>query len=185
MSIIIGLIGQKLAGKDTVASYLKDRYGAVSYAGGHILNEILLALGQETSRENETRLAVTLRTEFGEEVLNSAILHRLKASNAKIGLINGIRRPKELLQAQSEGVRTVYISAPPEVRYERYKFRQEKKDDGVLAYSEFLKQDAESPTEKDIPKIGEQAEFFLENTGDLTSLYSQVDELMHTLLTAE
>lgn len=185
MSIIIGLIGQKLAGKDTVASYLKDRYGAVAYAGGHILNEILIVLGQETSRENETGLAVALRAGFGEEVLNTAILHRLKAGKAKIGLINGIRKPKELLQAQSEGARIVYISAPPEVRYERYKFRQEKKDDGVLAYDDFLKQDAESPTEKDIPSIGEKAEFFLTNTGDLTSLYTQVDELMHTLLTVE
>lgn len=181
MSVIIGLIAQKLAGKDTVAEYLIQKYGAVSYAGGHILNDILVVLGQEVSRENETKLAVNLRQAFGEEVLNSAILNRLQASQAELKLINGIRRPKEFVQAQEAGVRTVYIYASPEVRFARYKSRQEKIDDGLLSFPEFVQQDEQSPTEKDIVTIGEQSEFRLENNGEIVDLYAQVDELIKRL----
>lgn len=182
MSLIIGLIGQKLSGKDTVANYLINRYGAVSFAGGHILNEVLAVLGKEKSRENETNLAVSLRNAFGEDVLNSAILNRLQKSEAKIGLINGVRRPEEFIQCKQEYVRTIYISAPAETRYERYKFRQEKKDDGVLDFEAFLRQDTESPTEKDIVAIGEEAEFKIVNDSDLQSLYTEIDRVMESLI---
>lgn len=185
MSVIIGLVAQKLAGKDTVAEYLIQKYGAVSYAGGHILNDILKVLGQEVSRENETKLAVNLRQAFGEEVLNSAILNRLQGARAELKLINGIRRPKEFIQAQQVGVRTVYIYASPEVRFARYKNRQEKIDDGILSFDEFVQQDEQSPTEKDIVTVGEQAEFRLENNGELVDLYAQVDKLIKQLLRTE
>lgn len=182
MSLIIGLIGQKLSGKDTVANYLVNKYGAVSFAGGHILNELLEVLGKEKSRENEMSLAISLRNAFGEDVLNSAILTRLHNSKAKIGLVNGIRRPQELVQCQQEQVRTIYISAPANARYERYKFRQEKKDDGILDFADFLRQDTESPTEKDIVAIGEQAEFKIENASDLQTLYTEIDHIIEQLL---
>ncbi|MBL8031880.1 MAG: hypothetical protein JNK33_06205 [Candidatus Doudnabacteria bacterium] len=182
MSIIIGLIAQKLAGKDTVAEYLVQKHGAVSYAGGHILNDILAILGQTVSRDNETKLAVSLREAFGEEVLNSAILNRLQGVQAQLKLINGIRKPKEFIQAQQAGVRTVYIHSTPEVRFARYQNRQEKVDDGTLSFSEFIQQDEQSPTERDIVAIGEQAEFRLENNGQLDDLYAQVDQLIRQLL---
>lgn len=183
--MIIGLIAQKLAGKDTVAQYLVEKYGAVSYAGGHILNDILNVLGQDVSRENETLLAVHLRQAFGEEVLNSAILKRLQSSHAEIKLINGIRRPKELIQAKEFGVRTVYIHSSAEVRYSRYAHRHEKVDDGILSFADFVKQDEQSPTEKDIVALGSESEFRLENNGELADLYAQVDQLVRQLLGRE
>ena len=182
MSLIIGLIGQKLSGKDTVANYLVNRYGAVSIASSQLLDETLQVLGLPKSRENETSLAVALRTAFGENILNSANLNRLRNINPKIGLVNGIRRPQELIQSKQEHVRTIYISAPAEVRYERYQFRQEKKDDGVLSFEDFLRQDTESPTEKDIVTIGEQAEFRINNNSDLQTLYTEIDRIIEQLL---
>lgn len=182
MSLVIGLIGQKLVGKDTVANYIATKYGAISIASSQILDDVLLVLGKAKSRENEAILAVGLRSAFGEDVLNTASLDKIKHSGAKIGLINGIRRPKELEQAISEGVRTIYITAPQEQRFERYKFRQEKKDDGVLSFEAFVLQDAQSPTEKDIEAIGLKAEFHIENDNDLLKLYQQIDVIMGTLL---
>ncbi len=182
MSLIIGLIAPKLAGKDTVAEYLAQKYDFVSFAAGHMLKDILLLIGQEVSRENETKLAVSLRQAFGEEVLNSAILARFKNNQTPRGLINGIRKPQEFAEAKHNGVRTVFISATDENRYARYQIRGEKKDDGLLNFADFLKQDLESPTEKDIQNIGTQAEFILENNGGLEELHANIDVLMTKLL---
>jgi dephospho-CoA kinase len=75
MSVVIGLIAQKLAGKDTVAEYLIKKYGAVSYAGGHILNyplrllvpqgltgwaQVHMSFPPRTHEEHKERLAYEL-----------------------------------------------------------------------------------------------------------------------------
>ncbi len=176
--MLIGLIGQKLTGKDTIARYLESKYGVVSFAAGHILNDILHILAQDVSRENEVRLAVALRGAFGETVLNTAILHRLAEHGDKVGLINGIRRPAEVTEAKAAGARIVYVTASAELRYERYMQRREKKDDGTLSFAEFVAQDQQSPTEKDIPALAQEAEYTITNSGDLSELYAQVDAYM-------
>lgn len=181
MDIIIGLIGQKLTGKDTVAQYLTERYGAVSVVYSHVLDDVLRILDQEVSRENEMRLAVGLRSVFGDAILNAAVLKRITDHPEGIRLINGIRRPEEARQALAAGVRLVYVSASPEERYRRYTLRAEKKDDGTLSFGAFMEQDASSPTEKDIPALEELCEYTIRNESNLTVLHEQIDACLEFL----
>ena len=181
MDIVIGLIGQKLTGKDTVAQYLIDHHEAVSFAGGHILNDVLRILSLDVTRTNEVDLVVALRNAFGETVLNVAILKRLEKYPDHLRLINGIRRPDEAKQAKAAGVRLVYICTSPEERYRRYQQRQEKKDDGVLSFEAFLEQDLSSPTEKDIPALQSMCEYTIQNDADVAGLHAQIDACLKQL----
>ncbi len=181
MDIVIGLIGQKLTGKDTVAQYLTERYGAVSVVYSHVLDDVLRILDQEVSRENEMRLAIGLRSAFGDAILNAAVLKRITDYPEGIRLINGIRRPEEAEQARAAGVRLVYVSASPEERYRRYMLRQEKQDDGTLSFEAFMEQDASSPTEKDIPALKGLCEYTIQNESDLTALQREVDVCLEVL----
>lgn len=181
MDIVIGLIGQKLTGKDTVAQSLTERYGAVSVVYSHVLDDVLRILDQEVSRENEMRLAIGLRSAFGDAILNAAVLKRITDHPQGIRLINGIRRPEEARQALAAGVRLVYVSASPEERYRRYTLRAEKKDDGVLSFEAFMEQDASSPTEKDIPALEGLCEYTIRNESDLAALHEQIDACLQAL----
>lgn len=181
MNIVIGLIGQKLTGKDTVGEYLVQQHGAVSLVMSHVLDDILDILGLEMSRANEMQLAVALRAAFEEAVLNNAILKRLQKHPSGIRLINGIRRPDEAKQAKAAGVRLVYICTSPEERYRRYQQRQEKKDDGVLSFEAFLEQDLSSPTEKDIPALQSMCEYTIQNDADVAGLHAQIDACLEQL----
>ena len=62
-----------------------------------------------------------------------------------------------------------YITAPDELRFERYKHRKEKADDGIMDFEHFKQQEQE-PTEIRIPELGKQADYKIENTGSLEEL---------------
>ena len=92
--MIIGLVGEKLAGKDTAANYLVEKYQADHFRFTHILDAILEELNLPISRANEIDLGLSLRKVFGEHVLVNALQKRVKKSWAKLVVVNGIRMDK-------------------------------------------------------------------------------------------
>lgn len=181
MSLILGLIGEQLAGKDAVAEYLVGKYGAEHIRHSTILDEILRILNVPISRRNEIDLGMALRQPFGVGVIGNAVKKRVEESTAELIVINGIRFPHELENARSVGARIMYVTAPPEARFARFLKRQEKADDANLTLEEFNRRDAKEPTEEGIPAIGKLADIRIDNTGTLEALYQKVDEIMETL----
>lgn len=180
MKLILALTGEKLGGKDTVAQYLQDKYGALHVRHSHILDEILNILDKQVSRRNEIDLGMGLRRVFGEGVLGTALRKRVLEATQDIIVINGIRFQDEMDNACSLGAHVVYITAPENLRYERFLKRQEKADDARQTIEQFRQQEQE-PTEVGIPALGAQAEFRLENTGTLEDLTTKVDEIIKTI----
>lgn len=174
--IIIGLVGEKLAGKDTTANYLVAKYGAGHFRFTHILDAILEDLDMPISRKNEIDLGLSLRKIFGPHVLVEALGHRVNKSWEKIIVVNGIRMD-ELEVVKNWGAKVIYVTAPMELRFERYKNRKEKDDDGVMDFENFKTQEA-GPTEAGIPDLGKQADFRIDNVGSLDELYKKVDEIV-------
>ena len=175
--MIIGLVGEKLAGKDTGANYLAEKYGAEHFRFSNILDSILEELNLPISRKNEVSLGLGLRKIFGAHVLVNALEKRLKKSWAKLIVVNGIRMDEMAVVKSWQDAKIIYITAPPQVRFERYKNRHEKADDAVMDFEQFVKQDAE-PTEVGIPELGKSADFKIENTGSLSDLYKKLDEIL-------
>jgi dephospho-CoA kinase len=177
--MIIGLVGEKLAGKDTAANYLVGKYNAGHFRFTHILDAILEDLDLEISRNNEIALGLNLRQIFGEHVLVNALGQRVKRSMSSYRIVNGIRMD-ELDVVKSWGAKIIYITAPIELRFERYKLRREKADDAVQDFEGFKKQES-SRTELEIPELGKRADFKIDNIGSLDEFYKKIEDILKHL----
>jgi dephospho-CoA kinase len=175
--LIIGLVGEALSGKDTIAAYLAEKYGAVNMRYSNILDDILTILDQPLSRENESELALSLRVLFGNGVLAPALKKRAMNSGAPIVVLNGIRMQDEIADVKSYGATVVYVTAPEEIRYQRFLQRREKADDGRQTLAEFRIKQLKA-TETSVPSVGTQADYHINNIGSLETLHQAVDEII-------
>src|SRR6185295_18318783 len=117
--IIVGLVGEKLSGKDTTANYIAEKYSAAHFRFSHILDDILRMLGLDVSRRNEIDLGLGLRKIFGEHVLVNALWNRAKSSQNEIIVVNGIRMDEFDVVKGWDGAKIIYVTAPIETRFER------------------------------------------------------------------
>ncbi len=175
--MIIGLVGEKLAGKDTVARYLEKQYGAFSVKFSQILDEILDLLRLPKSRRNEIDLGLGLRNIFGNEILYRVLAERAKASKTGVSVINGLRMDEQERAVKDLGAKIIYVTAPFDVRFARYQIRREKIDDAVMNFQEFREQEKEL-TEISIPEMGKRADYRIDNIGSIKELYKKVDEII-------
>ena len=177
--LVLGILGEKFAGKDAAADYLVAKHGAAHFRFSHILDDILKLLALPVSRKNETALGLGLRQIFGGQVLGPAILQRVQASGKALVVVNGLRMD-EVASLQQLGAKTLYVTAPAELRFERYRQRREKTDDGSVDFAAFLEQE-QGPTEVGIPALGQAADFKIENTGSLEDLYQKLEAVLTQL----
>ena len=64
MSLVLGIIGERFAGKDTVAEYLVKKYKAFQIRHSLILDEILNILDLPISRRNEMDIGAAIRSKY-------------------------------------------------------------------------------------------------------------------------
>ncbi|MCX6797361.1 MAG: hypothetical protein NTX98_02685 [Candidatus Doudnabacteria bacterium] len=176
MKLIIGLVGEKFAGKDAVADYLAKEYKAAHVRFSHILDDILRLLNLPISRRSEIDLGLGLRQIFGRSVLGPAIIKRAEKAAAEIVVVNGIRMD-EMENIKNIGAKIIYVTAPAKVRFERYLKRREKTDDGTMNFEQFKEQEKEL-TEIGIPELGKRADHKIENIGTLEELYQKAEEAL-------
>lgn len=179
--IVLGLVGEKIAGKDMAANFLVERYGAFHIKFSQILDQILEILDLPKSRRNEIDLGLGLRKIFGPEVLYKALLKIVKATPSKLVVINGIRMDERDEVVRDLNAKIVYITASPEIRFERYSKRQEKSDDGQMTFKEFVNQEQEA-TEVGIPALGTEADFKIVNETSPQELKESLIKIVEPLL---
>ena len=178
--MIIGILGEKLAGKDTVAQYLVSKFGAEHIKASRILDELLGVLDLPITRRNEIDVGRGMESMFGEHIVGETVKKRVLKSKAPMVVINGLRQPNQFADAKNLGGKIIYITAPPELRYQRFLERKEKKEDGSESLKQFLEQEKEW-IEKEIPRQGIQADFRIDNSGGVEELYKKVDEIIDKL----
>jgi dephospho-CoA kinase len=179
MSLILGVIGERSAGKDTLAQYLIDRYGAFAISHSRILDQILNILDLPISRRNEIDLGMALRGPFGEGVIAQALRKQVLAAPNRVKVVQSIRFPHEVKNVRSLGGRIIFIEAPLSVRYQRAQKRREKTDDNI-SFEQFQAMQRE-PTEIGIADLKEQADIVLGNQGTVEEFYRQIDDMMKQL----
>ncbi len=179
MSLVLGIIGERSSGKDTLSQYLVDQYEAFAISHSKILDEILNILNLPISRRNEIDLGMALRQPFGEGVIARALRKRVLQEQADLIVIHGIRFPHEVDNVKTLNGHPIFIEAPLEVRYDRAHKRQEKADDNI-SFEQFQAMQQE-PTEIGIEALKKDAKFIINNDGTLEHLHQQIDEVMHKL----
>jgi len=178
--IIIGLVGESGSGKDTVADYLEEKYGAILMRFADPLRETLSLYVQNISREDLQWFSFALRNRFGNKVLSEALRKKIDLIDEGIVFINGMRVPEDYGFVKSfPNSFVVYVTLDQKSRWQRIYNRKEKSDDKA-SFEKFQEMER-AEIEVSIPKIGEKADFRIENTGTKEELFAKVDELIHSL----
>jgi len=178
--IIIGLVGESGSGKDTVADYLRDNHGAILMRFADPLRETLSLYIDNISREDLQWFSFALRSRFGNKVLSKALRTKIDTIKEGIVFINGMRVLEDYDFVKSfPNSYVVYVTLDQKSRWERIFGRGEKSDDAV-GFPKFQEME-KAEIEVNIPKIGEKADFRIENTGTKEELFEKVDEIINKL----
>ena len=178
MKLILGFTGEKAGGKGTAAAYMRERYGASSYRYSDFLRTILGVLGLSVSREHLITLSVSLRRDFGEDVLARAIAAAAEKDPHEIVVVEGIRRVADCENLRAlPNFHLIHLTAEVKIRYERSKARGENAGDQEMAFEQFLKEEL-APTEISIRDTAALAETKIENNGTKEELYKKIDDLV-------
>jgi dephospho-CoA kinase len=178
--IVIGLIGEKGAGKGTVSDYLISQYGAIHYGTSKILRRTLEDIHVPITRENLTKLAMILKGGYGDSVIIDSLIQDMEKNGSDIIIADGIRMDGDaepFRKKYGENFSLVYVTADPGIRYARTKKRKQNEGEGEATFEQFLAEE-KMPTEIAISKIGQGADFKLDNSATLEELKEQVDEMI-------
>ena len=173
--IIIGLVGESGSGKDTAADYLKHQHQAILMRFADPLRETLGLYIDDISREDLQWLSFELRNRFGNKVLSKALRKRIEDMDQGLIVINGMRIAEDYDFVKSfESAYVLYTTLDQKARWQRICDRKEKSDDSV-SFEKFQEME-QAEIEIQIPKIGQKADYRIENTGTKEELFQKVDE---------
>lgn len=170
--MIIGITGTLGAGKTTIVEILKDK-GFSHHSVRSYLTRILKEQGKELSRDNMVMLANELRAEnspsfFAEELYKEA---KETGGNA---IIESIRTSGEIEALEKLGnFCLLAIDADSKTRYERVFKRGSSTDD--VTYEKFMEDElkemtSSDPNKQNISKCIEQADYLIQNDGEIETL---------------
>lgn len=175
--IIIGLTGQLAAGKTTVARYLAEKYQGEVYGFSKPLRDVADRMTLPQTRENMANLSSILRGQFGQDIILRAILRDIENEPCSFILLEGMRRYGDFLTFKEfPNFKLVAVIADQNLRYERLTKRNQNVDDAGKTLEQF-KIDEQGEAEQDIPKAIAQADFTINNDGDLNALYEQAENI--------
>ena len=150
--MIIGLTGEHCAGKGTFAEYLKKK-GFYYLSLSDVIREEIAAEGKEITRDALIEKGNSLRKEFGPGVLAKKSVAKIK--NDRNYVVDSIMNPVEVEELRKlKGFFLVYVTAPPEVRFERMKARGRENDPNT--FEAFLKVEKSEMKSPDMTKHQQQ-----------------------------
>lgn len=182
--VIIGLIGEKGAGKGTVSDYLIKKYSAVHYGTSKILRRTLEDLHLPVTRDNLIKLALVLKEGYGPSVIIDSLIHDMDKDTADVIIADGIRMHGDVepfRKKYGDNFYLVYVTADLRLRFERTKMRKEKAGEEDATLEQFLDEEGKL-TEISIHEIGRKAEFKILNNSTAEELKKQVRKMMENIL---
>jgi len=183
--IIIGLVGEKGAGKGTVSDYLIKNYQAEHFGTSKILKRTVSDLHLPLTRDNFIKLALVLKEGFGATVVIDSLIEDIEnEGQAELIIADGIRMHDDVKPFRTkygDNFFLLYVTADIQIRYTHTKARKEKIGEDTMTFEEFLAEEARL-TEVSIHEVGRQADFTISNNADLNNLHKQIDEAMTKIL---
>lgn len=183
MKLVIGLVGEIGSGKGTLFTLLKDQVptlAVVRIGFSDIIRETLVLWELPNTRENLQKLPQAMDQFYGAGSLSYAIKKRIDSKKEDIVILDGIRWQTDVAMLRNFPKNIlVYITARPETRFSRLCARSQNFDDATLCWETFLEQEL-APNEIQIRQIGSQADYKIENIGDLDRYREQVKLFFET-----
>lgn len=177
--IVIGLVGEKGGGKGTFAIVLAGLAapcGVATVRFSDVLRATLDLWDIPKTREHLQDIAKVMVDRFGADALSHAVEERVHRTDADMIVLDGIRwqADVDLLRRFPRNI-LVYITAPPNIRYERLAARSENVGEGGMSYAQFLAEE-QKVNEIEIPTIGAHADVRMDNAGLLEEFRVRIAE---------
>lgn len=182
--IVLGLIGEKGAGKGTVSDYLIEKYGAIHYGTSKILRRTLEDIHVPITRDNLVKLALVLKEGYGPSIIIDSLIQDMEKNGSDIIIADGIRMHGDVEPFRKKFGKNfflVYVTADLKLRYERTKARKQNAGEDEATLEQFLEEEGKL-TEVSIHEIGRQADFKMNNNGTAEELTQQTDEMMSKIV---
>lgn len=178
--MIIGLVGQPSAGKDTLAGYFQAK-GFRHISTGDIIRQEMQARRIPLDRESMRRFTSMRRSEEGSAYPISLVLQELGNGDSVISGMRNIAEIEELRRIFGDSFRLVAVTADSRVRWERSKARDREGDE--ISYEEFLlresKERAGEMHQNDA--VIDNADYVIDNSGNEEALAAHADKFLQSL----
>lgn len=178
MSILIGLTGENCSGKGTVAECLQKKGFAVTSLSD-VVREELAKEGKKITRDRLVEKANALRKEFGPGILAKKVLDSVDTN--KNYVIDSIRNPGEVEELKKhKSFYLLYITASPELRFERMHSRKRESDPRTFeAFKHLEELERKGPsTQQNLEATAKMANKTITNDGNFSRLYDRLDEAL-------
>ncbi|MFH1713112.1 MAG: AAA family ATPase [Candidatus Jacksonbacteria bacterium] len=180
--IILGIAGEIGSGKTSVAKYLQAKYQAELFSFSGMLRDILKRLYLPETRENLQTLSTVLRQNFSEDLMSKVIAYDIERSQSAVIVAEAVRRPSDIVYLKKlPNFYLINVCADFKNRYQRITDRGENSDDQTKTLDKFQKE-LQQESELKIKEIAKQANFVIDNNGNLEELYKQIDKIMNKIL---
>ncbi|MBI5733154.1 hypothetical protein HY967_04385 [Candidatus Jorgensenbacteria bacterium] len=194
MKLIVGLVGEIKAGKETTVRHIK-KYLPKQFTFSHLrfsdtLAQTLDLWGAPKNRHNLQNLVVKMEEVLGEGALSRAMALRIQNDRANITVVDGIRWWSDVHMIKSFNPSVmVYITANRQERYIRTVRANDKVGDPKKTWEEFVVED-EAHNERFIGEIGRKAaDYIIVNNGREEEFRDNIRQLFNekikSLLQAE
>ncbi len=188
MKILIGVIGEKGAGKGTFTKFFREAVVAsgtpvsiFNIKSSDILAKTLNMWDIPLTRSNLQQLAIIMDGQYGSGSLSHAIKNEISNAKEDIVIFEGIRWPSDVEMVRSfPNNKIVSVQAIPEIRYERIKLRNEKVGESMATYEQFMAEEKVA-TETQIATLAEGADFKIDNNGGEKEFAEKVVEFFRRL----
>ena len=180
--IIIGVTGTHASGKDTVASYICEKYKLKSYSTSDEIRYEATKLNLDHSRTKMFVLANQLRERFGAGELARRALNRIKEDMAVITSIRNVGEI-EYLKKQTDFY-LISVDGPIEIRYERA-VKRERLGDGKTLEDFRIGEEREmyaSELGQQLIPCMKMADYFVINDGTIEKLDIRTEEVMKAIM---
>ena len=183
--IIIGITWTLWAGKWAVVDYVTQKYGFQYFSCRAFLIEKIEDEGWEVNRDTMKIMADSLRAKYGSGYLADELYTRAEEGGQN-AILESIRAVGEVDLLREKGHFFLFsVDADPKTRYSRICSRANETDH--IGYEKFLSDEQrefanEDPTQGNIKRCMELADFTFDNNGTLDQLKKQIDEAMTKII---
>jgi uridine kinase len=176
--LILGIAGEMVSGKGTIAKHIVEERGGSAHRFSTILRDILDRVYLEQSRDNMQALSTMMRKTFGEDLMAKSMFHDAENDQHDIVIVDGVRRMSDIVHLRKlPHFKLVFIEADMEIRYSRILKRGENTDDAKKTFEEFQKSH-EDESELQIGDLRNYSDYVINNDGTFIELYNRVDEII-------
>ncbi len=177
--MIIGITGTIGAGKGTVVEYLVQYHGFQHYSARTLLTEEIIRRGWPVNRDSMLLVADEWRAARGPDYAVRTLFERASAVGGR-AVIESVRAIGEADFLKQQADFSFWsVDAPRRVRYDRIMARGSATDS--ISWEKFLLDDEREmrnadPARGNIAACMVMADVTLDNGGDRTALYRQIDD---------